>query len=213
MLQTKFNKQLEFDLYIVEQKIRKEKGYLTVSERKQLEEMIKNPKSYIIPEQPKKEYKPIIINIDLLRKPCDLVTKEDDIKDIIKELKNTLENVGGIGISANQIGINKRISYIKIPKLTEDKKIEFTELILINTKIIEQSIPIKVRGEGCLSFPGIFIDTKRYIFVIIKNHYEDLKPRTYMSQDYEGFAIQHEVDHQNGIVIFDRRYIDVNHRK
>ena len=151
MLKTQFKNQLEFDVYIAERKVDMEKGYLTRSEREVFKKMLEKDykPTFIKEEKPKL---PIVTDIRELRKPCQEVTKEDNIKEIIQQLKDTLESVGGLGISANQIGIQKKISYLKIPKFT-DKKIEFNEYILINAKIIEKSRPIQIKNESCLSFP------------------------------------------------------------
>jgi len=167
MLKNQFKDQLDFNIYLSEQKIRMEKGYLTVSERNQFNQMLdKNYKPTFIKEE--KPKLPIVTNYNFLRKPCQEITKEDNIKEIIQKLKDTLNNVGGLGISANQIGILKKISYIRIPQM-KDKKLDFKELILINPKIIEKNRYIKVKNEACLSFPGIYIDTKRYIFITVIN--------------------------------------------
>src|SRR3972149_587367 len=99
MLKQNFKDQLEFNLYTAEQKTRMEKGYLLRSEREILKKMLE------------KDYKPIFI-------------KEDNIKEIIQKLKDTLACYKGLGLSANQIGIQKRISYIKIPKMNKDKQVE-----------------------------------------------------------------------------------------
>ncbi len=204
MLKQTFKDQLEFDIYLVEQKVRQEKGYLTVSERNQLKSMLeKNYKSVFIKEE--KQKLTIVTDINFLRKPCLEVTKEDNIKEIIQKLKNTLESIGGFGISANQIGIQKKISYGKIPKFI-NKKLEHNEYILINAKIIEKDRPIKVKNEGCLSFPGIYVDTLRYVFCTIEYYNEKMELQTGMFQDLESIVVQHEVAHQEGKTIFDFKW-------
>jgi len=207
MLKERFNNQAELNTYIKEQTERKIKGYLTASERDQLERLIKNPKEYIkeIKETPKG--KPIVTNIEELKRPCQEVNKNDNLIQLIQDLKDTLETKHGLGISANQIGINKRISYVKIPKFQDKNgKWNYNEYILINAKIIEKDKPIKVQGEMCLSFPGISIITKRYVFCTIEYYNEKFELQTAIAQDLEALTIQHECDHQNGITIFDRKW-------
>jgi len=204
MLKTQFKDKLEFDIYLTEQKVRQEKNYLSVSERNQLKSMQeKDYKPTFIKE--KKSKLPIITNIDELRKPCQEVTKEDNIKEIVQKLKDTLESVGGLGLTANQIGINKRISYVKIPKFI-NKEIQYNEFILINAKIIEKERPIKVNNEGCLSFPEVYVDTLRYVFCTVESLNEKLELQTNLYQDLEALAIQHECDHQNSKTIFDNKW-------
>lgn len=203
MLKQTFKDQMDFNFYLIEQKKRKDNGYLTVSERKQLELMLnKDYKPNFIQEKIKL---PIVTNIQELKKPCDLVTKDDNIKEIVQKLKNTLEGYNGYGLAANQIGISKRISYLKIPKLV-NKKIEYQELILINPKITEASRLMINKREGCLSFSGLPIDTDRYTFITIINHNEKLEPQIVSFHALEAFIIQHEIDHLLGITIFDRKH-------
>jgi peptide deformylase len=205
MLKTEFKSQLEFDIYLTEQKIRQENQYLSRSERETLKKMLeKDYKPTFIKEEKTKF--PIVTNINELKNPCTEVVKEDNIKEIIQKLKDTLESNGGLGLTANQIDIQKRISYIKVPKYNKEKKIEFNEYILINAKIIEKQTPLKVKNEGCLSFPGVYVDTKRYVFIIVQYLNEKMELQNGIYQDLEGICIQHEIDHQNGLTIFDRKW-------
>jgi len=207
MIRKTFESKSEVDTYLSEQKIRMEKGYLTVSERTELKSLLEKPESLIVPKQKDiTEYKKIITNINALKVPCLEVRKDEDIKHIIKDLKDTLNCVSGLGLSAPQIGYNRQISYIKIPKITKDKKIEFNEYILINAKIIEKDRPIQVKNEGCLSFPGVSVDTLRYVFCTVEYLNEKMELQTGMMQDLESLAVQHEIDHQNSITIFDRKW-------
>lgn len=206
MLRKEFKTKLEFDIYLAEQKIRKEKGYLTVSERNQLESMLsKDYKPVFIKEE---KPKPLIVtNLKELKIPCQEVTKEDNVKEIIEKLKNTLECYDGLGLSANQIGIQKRISYIKIPIYNpKDKKMNMRELILINPLILEKDKAIKFTNEGCLSFPRIYVTTKRYIYCTVQYLDENFKETAMAFQDLESFVVQHEVDHLGGRTIFDRKW-------
>jgi peptide deformylase len=206
MIKTEFKDKLEFDMYLTEQKVRQERGYLTRTERESLKQMLdKNYKPNFIKEL--KPKLPIVTNINELNKPCQEVTKEDNIKEIIQKLKDALDSIGGLGISANQIGIQKRISYIRIPKYNPtNKKMEFTESIIINAKIIEKNRPTKVNNESCLSFPGIGVTTKRYVFITIEYLNEKMELQTAMSQDLESFVLQHEYSHQQGRTIFDDKW-------
>jgi len=152
--------------------------------------------------------KPIITNIKELRKPCLEVTKEDDIKSIVQDLKDTLESKKCVGLTANQIGFNKKISYIKIPKtIDKNKQVQYGEYVLINAKIIEKERLIKVKGESCMSFPGIDVITRRYVFCIVQYYNEKMELQTGTFQDLESICVQHECDHQTGITIFQRKWV------
>lgn len=206
MLKQSFKDKIDFDFYVAEQKVRMEKGYLTFSERNQLKTMLeKNYKPVFIKEEKSKP--PLITNINELRKLCELVKEGEDISQILKDLKETCIVYNGLGLTANQIGINKRISYLRIPFYNEkSKKMEFKETYLINAKITEKSNPIKVEGEQCLSFPGISVITKRYVFCTVVAEDENGKKITYLMQDLEGLTAQHEIDHQNSLTIIDKKW-------
>ena len=204
MLKTQFKDQSEFDIYLIEQKVRQEKKYLTSSEREQLKKMLNKDYKPIFIKETKPKL-PLVTDRNFLSQPCLPVTKEDNVQEIVQKLKDTFACYEGIGLSANQIGIQKRISYIKVPKIV-NKKVEFEELILINAKIIEQDRPVKITNEGCLSFHGVYVTTQRFVFITVEYLNEKLEPKVMAFQDLESFAIQHESDHQNGIVIFDRKW-------
>lgn len=152
--------------------------------------------------------KKLITDYKELRKSCRKVEKGEDISQIIQDLKDTLQSTKGRGLSANQIGYDVKVSYIKFPKgiNKQTKEKEYTEHILINPETIEKSKKIKIQGEQCLSFPRLSIDTKRHIFIIIKNHNKNLKEDILMLQDWIAIAAQHEIDHLNGITILERKW-------
>jgi peptide deformylase len=187
-----------------------EKGYLTRSEREALKKMIDNPKDYIKEDAPVtvKKNLPIVTDRNILKQVCEKITINDDIKGVVQSLKDTLKwQPNAIGLSAPQIGIKKCICFISIPSINKEKNsIEYHEKVLINPVIIEKSTPIQVKGEGCCSFPGIRIDTLRYVYITIEYLNEDLKPQVAAIQDLEAFCVTHEIDHLNGITIFDRKW-------
>jgi peptide deformylase len=151
--------------------------------------------------------RPIVTNINELRKTCESIVKGDNVKEIIQDLKDTLEVKKCIGLTANQIGYNKKISYIKIPKfIDKDKKVQYNEYIFINAKIIEKDKPIRIDNESCVSFPGIKVTTRRYIYITLEYLDENLKPQANAFQDLESLVIQHEIAHQEGKTIFDFKW-------
>jgi|TARA_R100000152_G_C6751851_1_gene175538 peptide deformylase len=124
---------------------------------------------------------------------------EDIAKRLLEELSNSKN---GIGLAANQIGINKRVCVINVKE---------EPLILINPEIIERSKETFVFPEGCLSFPNKHVRTIRNTSIKVKadNHNEEL---TFSadSKDYkdafECACVQHEIDHLDGITMFDREF-------
>ena len=208
MIKKTFETKVEVNIYLKQQEIRMKNGYLTCSERKELTELLKNPKSLIVKIEPTNPHvRKIVTNIRELHKPCVAVEPKEDISQIIIELKETLKKVGGLGLTANQIGYKKRISYIKMPKMNpKTKKIEIQEFIMINPKILEKSNPIRVKKEECLSFPGLPVDTRRFVFITLQYEDEKRQIHTGLYQDLQAIIIQHEISHQNGRTIFDDKW-------
>ena len=140
--------------------------------------------------------KKIITNLQELRKPCQPINDEKLIKNIIKELEETLADYKefGIGLSANQIGYSYRVCILRLDK---------TKVDLVNPKIVSKDIPFRYREEGCLSIPGLRVDTKRYNYIRVKadNHESEL-----LFTKLEAVAIQHEISHLNGRTILDDKW-------
>lgn len=152
--------------------------------------------------------KSVVTNIKDLRRPCLSVEKGEDVSQILTDLRDTLLTLKGLALSANQIGYNKKISFVRLPiKIDQTTKaIEYKEYYLINAKIIEKVNPVKVQDEQCLSFPGVSVTTKRFVFMVITFMNEKFEEQTAMMQDLEALCVQHECDHQQGIVLFDRKW-------
>ena len=147
----------------------------------------------------------IVKDINQLKEKCVPVSAlsygegEDIAKRLLKELSNSKN---GIGLAANQIGINKRVCIINVKE---------EPLILINPEIIERSKETFVFPEGCLSFPNKHVRTIRNTSIKVKadNHDEELTFNA-NSKDYkdafECACVQHEIDHLDGITMFDREF-------
>lgn len=104
-----------------------------------------------------------------------------------------MNNEGGVGLAANQVGITKRFFIIK---MNEEVK------LIINPTIIEIGNTYKYE-EGCLSIPGTSAETSRarYIKISYKDHgFNDI---TEEFSDISAIAIQHEIDHLDGKLYID----------
>ena len=137
----------------------------------------------------------IVTDITELRKPSKTATYEE-INNIIKDLEDTLDTSKGMGLSAIQIGIQKRIGIIRYGK---------TKIDLINPMIIQKDDKFRMQSEGCLSIPGIFIDTLRYKEITIINNNKEFS----FDLQTDGvivIAVQHEIDHCFGRLIIDKKW-------
>ena len=121
---------------------------------------------------------------------------------LLHELRNSEEK--GIGLAANQIGINKRVCVVNVKE----------PIVLINPEIIERSDKEFIFPEGCLSFPNKKVRTKRNISVKVKadNHKSTLSfsaDSKEVNDAFECVCVQHEIDHLDGITMFDREFKQV----
>ena len=157
--------------------------------------------------------KSIITNINLLRKPCELITDFGEVKDIIKELEATFETVKdkAWGLAANQIGIQKRVAIIRMGYDKEKKEYK-NSVNLINPKILTKIDKIIV-PEGCLSLPGLVINVDRYTQIEVENFGEKGEERNFWGIGQEGFAIQHEISHLYGRTLLEDKHKDINRRR
>lgn len=136
--------------------------------------------------------KPIITDLKILRTKSELINI-DELDSIVKDLEDSLDTRYGIGLSAVQIGILKKVSIVRIKG-----KEPFT---LYNAKIIDKSEPIKF-NERCLSLPGLAVLTRRYNQITFING----DGNEYSTEGLESIVIQHELNHQNGKLMLDYKW-------
>ncbi len=137
----------------------------------------------------------------VLRQPAKRIAKVDDkLRHTIKEMLQTMYSADGIGLAAPQVGINKQLIVIDIALDQPDKP----PLILINPKIIKSSSNLCNSEEGCLSIPGVYLDVIRPDAIEVSYKNEQGKPCRLKATGLLSRAIQHEMDHLNGVMFVDR---------
>ena len=115
-----------------------------------------------------------------------------EVDNIIRDLESELLKTSGIGLAAPQIGIHKRAAIVRLQQ---------EQINLINPIILERYDTFIFKNEGCLSLPGIKIDTYRHQEIFIKDY---LHPNGFIATGLMAVVIEHEVDHLEGILIIDR---------
>lgn len=131
------------------------------------------------------------------------VSKIDaDIKRLISDMAETMYFANGIGLAATQVGVDKRVMVLDIPK-DEDSKRGENMIVLINTEITAHEQEIKYE-EGCLSIPGFTAEIKRFANIAVKSLNQDGNDVDIKAEGLLAIAIQHEVDHLDGILFIDR---------
>jgi peptide deformylase len=135
----------------------------------------------------------------VLRKKCAEVTDFDSLPELIDNMFDTMYEEEGIGLAANQVGLDMNLMIIDVTHTDEAEE----ALVFVNGKIAD-SWGESIIEEGCLSIPEVRLEVKRPEF--IKFEYKTMvgEERKEEFSGLLGRAIQHENDHLNGIFIIDR---------
>jgi peptide deformylase len=132
----------------------------------------------------------------VLKERCPEVAETgEELEQLVRDLIDSLPRPGGAGLSANQIGVIRRI-------FVYDNEGEIE--VCINPRIVSSSSEEIEDVEGCLSLPGVGVPVSRHISIEIE--YLDLAGKEHR-QEVEGWlarVFQHEIDHLNGTLILDR---------
>jgi peptide deformylase len=136
----------------------------------------------------------------ILKKRSQAVSQiDEEMKKLIQDMKETMYGAGGVGLAACQVGVSRRVIILDVSPM--DPRYSF--FALINPEIISEEGDID-HEEGCLSVPNCLEKVKRKEKVCVKG----LSPQG-MEIEIKGdgilaIALQHEIDHINGVLILDR---------
>ena len=138
----------------------------------------------------------------VLRTPAaEVVDFDKELRQLVKDLTDTMLEAPGAGLAAPQIGVGLRVFTYYV-----DKQLGH----LINPSLA-LSPEMQDGEEGCLSFPGIYFDTPRALRVVAKGWNEHGEPVTLEGSELMARCIQHETDHLDGVLFLDR--LDAANRK
>ncbi len=130
----------------------------------------------------------------LLQKAKKVTTFDNTVRKLANDMLETMYEENGVGLAAPQVGVSKRIMVIDVSG--EDDPNE--PIVFINPQIVEKEGSL-VGLEGCLSFPGVFFEVRRFNRITVK--YQNLAGKDVKLQaegDLLCRAIQHEIDHLDG---------------
>lgn len=128
------------------------------------------------------------------------------LKDLIKDMSETMADAGGIGIAAPQIGELVQVAIVGIEKDNPryDTEVEFEEEVIINPVIEYLSDEVSGNWEGCLSVPGLRGYVERPAEVRVTYRDIDGNQKEIHSDDFVAIVLQHELDHLFGKLYVDR---------
>ncbi|HEY9010378.1 MAG TPA: peptide deformylase [Devosia sp.] len=145
--------------------------------------------------------RPILVLPDpRLRAVADPIEKVDDeVKQLAKDMLETMYDAPGIGLAAPQIGEMRRIVVMDLAKEGEEPD----PIVMINPEILKFSDETVVTEEGCLSIPELYYEVERPAEVTVR--YTDLEGKTVQREATERLAVcmQHEIDHLDGVLYID----------
>ena len=135
---------------------------------------------------------------EILRKKSKEVTElTERLKELISDMKDTMNKLEGVGLAAVQVGILKRII---ICKPEEDKE----PIVLINPVIIKKSEEVEEDLEGCLSVDGYRGSVMRPKDIVVKAKDENMNDIEFDAEGFFARIICHEVDHLDGVLYTDK---------
>lgn len=117
-----------------------------------------------------------------------------EIRELIKKMREAMEKADGIGLAANQIGLDMRVFVAQV---------EGKFYSIFNPEITKTSKETDVAVEGCLSVPRIIDEVIRPYRVTLKGFDRTGKKITIRAWGYLARVLQHEVDHLNGMLFID----------
>jgi peptide deformylase len=139
-----------------------------------------------------------LLGSPILRQRAEPVAAVDDaVRELVDDLFETMYAARGVGLAANQVGEKVRVAVVDVSKEAPE------QLVLINPVLVEKSAETEIAEEGCLSIPEIFGDVERPLRVVIDALDQHGAPFRHESVGYQARAIQHEIDHLDGVLFLD----------
>ncbi|HZV81685.1 MAG TPA: peptide deformylase [Geobacteraceae bacterium] len=146
--------------------------------------MVRTILSYPDPELKKKSQPVTVIN--------------DKIRELVRDMAETMYDAPGVGLAAPQIGIHQRVIVIDVAG-----KDEKPELIVAINPVIIHAEGETYEEEGCLSVPKYAANVRRHAKVVVRGLNLEGEEVTWRAEDLLAIAFQHEIDHLDGILFID----------
>jgi peptide deformylase len=124
-------------------------------------------------------------------------TVDDTVRQFVDDLFDTMHAAKGVGLAANQVGVALRVAVVDVGEETSDP------LVLINPVVTPRGGLIETAEEGCLSIPEIFAEVDRPVDIMLQAIDRGGTPYTMEISGYKARAVQHEVDHLDGVLFLD----------
>lgn len=135
----------------------------------------------------------------LKQKAAPITVITDEIRQLARDMAETMYDAPGVGLAAPQIGVLQRLIVIDVAAKDEAPQL----ITVINPVIIEGEGEV-YEEEGCLSVPDFSANVRRYETVVVKGLSLDGQERVWQADGLLAIAFQHEIDHLEGTLFVDR---------
>ncbi|MGH7731728.1 MAG: peptide deformylase [Candidatus Eiseniibacteriota bacterium] len=135
----------------------------------------------------------------LRQKALPVFEVDDTVRELIADMRETMRAYNGVGLAANQVGVLHRVLVVDVP-VDEASRARYA---FVNP-VLDQRAGAESGEEGCLSIPGLYEEVRRAQRVRVRGLDEHGRPVEFVAEGYLARALQHEVDHLDGVLFVDR---------
>lgn len=133
----------------------------------------------------------------LRQRAAPVAVVDDAVRELVDDLFETMRAAKGVGLAANQVGIARRVAVVDVGD--DDPP----PLVLINPRILAARDERETAEEGCLSIPDLYGDVERALSITFEALDRDGRPYRADVSGFKGRAVQHEIDHLDGVLFLD----------
>jgi len=148
-----------------------------------------------------KTAEPVVVGFDVDTGKYNIA--DESVYQLLADLKQTMLVGGGLGISAPQLGTSLRVFVTRMDCENSDDSFDQDVRVYINPTVT-LGRKLKVKGEGCMSFPGLLIKTKRATSITVTAFDEAGREFHEELSGLQAHVVQHENNHLDGITLFER---------
>jgi peptide deformylase len=135
---------------------------------------------------------------ELKKKSAPVKVINEKIRELVRDMADTMYDAPGVGLAAPQIGIHERVIVIDVAA-----KDEPPDLIVAINPVIVHADGESYEEEGCLSVPKYAANVRRHARVVVEGLGPDGEETTWRADGLLAIAFQHEIDHLDGILFID----------
>jgi peptide deformylase len=132
----------------------------------------------------------------LRQRAADVTVVDDTVRRLVDDLFETMHAAHGVGLAANQVGVAQRVAVVDVGDAASGP------LVLVNP-VIRERRGMEEAEEGCLSIPELYGEVERAAGVVLEALDRDGRPYRLGAEGLQARAIQHEIDHLDGILFID----------